>query len=98
MYVCMYIYVYVTPPKSLNGTSIHLFKHSQWTSRQIYRLALPFHAPETLSSLSKSRISLNTINLALFVRKDDTSTVAQIHRHLALKLALEVRALPTIAV
>ena len=28
------------------------------TSRQIYRLALLLHAPETLSSLSKSRISI----------------------------------------
>ena len=28
------------------------------TSRRIYRLALPLRAPETLSSLSKSRISI----------------------------------------
>ena len=39
------------------------------TSRQIYRLALPLHAPETLSSLSKSRISIFNAHLTLFVRR-----------------------------
>ena len=38
------------------------------TSRRIYRLALPLHAPETLSSLSKSRISVFNEHLTLFVR------------------------------
>ena len=42
------------------------------TSRRIYRLALPLHAPETLSSLSKSRISINsdcvTIRHALLLK------------------------------
>ena len=41
------------------------------TSRQIYRLALPLLSPETLSSSSKSRISLYNAYLALFVRMDD---------------------------
>ena len=44
------------------------------TSRQIYRIALPLHAPETLSSSSKSRIFLYNAHLALFVRMDDTIT------------------------
>ena len=38
------------------------------TSRQIYRLALPLRAPETLSLLSKSRISIFNAHLTLFVR------------------------------
>ena len=39
------------------------------TSRRIYRLALPLHAPETLSSLSKSRISIFNAHLSLFVQR-----------------------------
>ena len=39
------------------------------TSRRIYRLALLLHAPETLSSLSKSRISIFNAHLTLLVRK-----------------------------
>ena len=39
------------------------------TSRQIYRLALPLHAPEMLSSLWKSRISKFNVHLTLFVRR-----------------------------
>ena len=38
------------------------------TSRRIYRLALLLRAPETLSSLSKSRISIFNAHLTLFVR------------------------------
>ena len=39
------------------------------TSRQIYILALPLLAPEKLSSLSKSRISIFNAHLTLFVRR-----------------------------
>ena len=39
------------------------------TSRPIYRLALPLRAPETLSSLGKSRISIFNAHLTLFVRR-----------------------------
>ena len=42
--------------------------HSR-TSRRIYRLALPPRTPETLSSLSKSRISIFNAHLTLFVRR-----------------------------
>ena len=38
-------------------------------SRQIYRLALPLRAPEMLSSMSKSRISIFNAQLAVFVRR-----------------------------
>ena len=45
------------------------------TSHRIYRLALlPLLSPETLSSLSKSRIFLYNAHLALFVRMNDTIT------------------------
>ena len=39
------------------------------TSRRIYRLALLLRAPETLSSLSKSRISIFNAHLTLLVHK-----------------------------
>ena len=39
------------------------------TSRRIYRLALLLRALETLSSLSKSRISIFNAHLTLLVRK-----------------------------
>ena len=44
------------------------------TSRRIYRLALPLLSPETLSSLSKLRIFLFNVHLALFVRMDNSFT------------------------
>ena len=37
------------------------------TSCRIYRLALPLLSPETLSSLSKLRIFLFNVHLAIFV-------------------------------
>ena len=39
------------------------------TSRQIYGLALPLHAPEMLSSLSNPRISIFIAHLTLLVRR-----------------------------
>ena len=39
------------------------------TSRRIYRLPLLLRAPETLSSLSKSRISILNAHLTLLVRR-----------------------------
>ena len=39
------------------------------TSHRIYRLALLLRAPETLSSLSKSRISIFNAHLPLFVHR-----------------------------
>ena len=45
------------------------------TSCRVYRLALPLRDPETVSSLSKSRIILYNAHLALFVRMDDTITL-----------------------
>ena len=55
--------------------------HSR-TSHRIYRLALPLRAPETLSSLSKSRISIFNAHLTLFVRRMTLHNSIGKYRHL----------------
>ena len=52
------------------------------TSRRIYRLALLLRAPETLSSLSKSRISIFNAHLTLLVRKMTSHNSTGKYRHL----------------
>ena len=52
------------------------------TSRRIYRLALLLRAPETLSSLSKSRISIFNAHLTLLVRKMTSHNSIGKYRHL----------------
>ena len=52
------------------------------TSRRIYRLALLLCAPETLSSLSKSRISIFNAHLTLLVRKMTSHNSIGKYRHL----------------
>ena len=52
------------------------------TSHQIYRLALPMRAPETLSSLSKSRVSMFNAHLTLFVRRMTSHISISKYRHL----------------
>ena len=52
------------------------------TSRRIYRLALPVCAPETLSSLSKSRISIFNAHLTLFVLRMTSHNSIGKYRHL----------------
>ena len=61
----------ICPPQSLNDTLVvdSSLQTLAVTSRQIYRLALPLHTPEMLSSLSKSRISLFNAHLSLFVQR-----------------------------
>ena len=54
------------------------------TSRRIYRLALPLRAPEMLSSLSKSRISIFNAHLTLFVRSMTSHNSIGKYRHLVL--------------
>ena len=49
------------------------------TSPRIYRLALPLHAPETLSSSSKSRISY-IMRTLLYLSGWMTQIPAQMHR------------------
>ena len=52
------------------------------TSRQIYRLALPLRAPEMLSLLSKSRISIFNLHLTLFVHRMTSYNSIGKYRHL----------------
>ena len=52
------------------------------TSRRIYRLALLLRTPETLSSLSKSRISIFNAHLTLLVRKMTSHNSIGKYRHL----------------
>ena len=52
------------------------------TSRRIYRLALLLRAPETLSSLSKSRISIFNAHLTLLVHKMTSHNSIGKYRHL----------------
>ena len=67
---CMFIYMYVTTQKWLNGNlAVDLpFQTLAEDSHQIYRLPLPQHPTEMLSSSSKSRIFLYNA-LALFVER-----------------------------
>ena len=52
------------------------------TSPRIYRHALPLRAPETLSSLSKSRISIFNAHLTLFFRRMTSQNSIGKYRHL----------------
>ena len=61
------------------------------TSRRIYRLALPLCAPEMLSSLSKSRISIFKAHLTLFVRRMTSHNSIGKYRHLVNWLGTERR-------
>ena len=70
--ICSYVYMYVCDPtKSLNVTLVvNLpFQTLAVDFCRIYRLHLPLRSPETLSSLSKSRISFFNANVPLFVRR-----------------------------
>ena len=53
------------------------------TSCRIDRLALPLCAPETLSSLSKSRISIFNAHITLFVRRMMSHNFIGKYRHWA---------------
>ena len=65
------------------------------TSRRIYRLALLLRAPETLSSLSKSRISIFNAHLTLLVRRMTSHNSIGKYRHLVNCLGTERRRLQT---
>ena len=75
------IYVCLWMKKYLNRTlrSTHLCSR---TSRRIYRLALPLCAPEMLSSLSKSRISIFNVHLTLNVHRMTSHNSIGKNRHL----------------
>ena len=61
------------------------------TSRRIYRLALPLGAPETLSSSSKSRISILNAHLTLFVRRMTSHNSISKHRYITEEVGINSR-------
>ena len=72
--ILLYIYIYMSVVEKNKFESYFrdrlIFSNvDSRTSRRIYRLALLLRAPETLSSLSKSRISIFNAHLTLLVRK-----------------------------
>ena len=71
VHIYIYIYMSVVEKKfeSYFRDRLTFSNVDSRTSRRIYRLALLLRAPETLSSLSKSRISIFNAHLTLLVRK-----------------------------
>ena len=59
------------------------------TSRRIYRLALPLRTPVTLSSLSKSRISIFNAHLTPFVRRMTLHNFIGKYHHLVNRLGMD---------
>ena len=82
----LYLYIYVCGRKKyLNRTFRDRLTFSNVdsrTSRRIYRLAQLLRAPETLSSLSKSRISIFNAHLTLLVRRMTSHNSIGKYRHL----------------
>ena len=60
------------------------------TSRRIYRLVLLLRASETLSSLSKSRISIFNAHLTLLVRRMTSHNSIGKYRHLVNSLGISL--------
>ena len=72
VHIYIYIYICLWSKKKFESYFRDRLTFSNFdsrTSRRIYRLALLLRAPETLSSLSKSRISIFNAHLTLLVRK-----------------------------
>ena len=65
----MYICLWTKKKESYLSDQLTFSNISGRTSCQIYRLVLPLCAPETLSLLSKLRISLFNVHLALIVQR-----------------------------
>ena len=84
MYIYIYIYMSVVEKKfeSYFRDLLTFSNVDSRTSRRIYRLALLLRAPETLSSLSKSRISIFNAHLTLLVRKMTSHSSIGKYRHL----------------
>ena len=81
----VHIYIYLWSKKKFESyfrDRITFSNVDSRTSRRIYRLALLLRAPETLSSLSKSRISIFSAHLALLVRKMTSHNSIGKYRHL----------------
>ena len=82
--VHIYIYMFVVEKKfeSYFRDRLTFSNIDSRTSRRIYRLALLLRAPETLFSLSKSRISIFNAHLTLLVRKMTSHNSIGKYRHL----------------
>ena len=82
--VHIYIYMFVVEKKfeSYFRDRFTFSNIDSRTSSRIYRLALLLRAPETLSSLSKSRISIFNAHLTLLVRKMTSHNSIGKYRHL----------------
>ena len=84
--VHIYIYIYMSVVKkkfeSYFRDRLTFSNFDSRTSRRIYRLALLLRTPETLSSLSKSRISIFNAHLTLLVRKMTSHNSIGKYRHL----------------
>ena len=68
LYLCIYMSVVEKNFESYFRDRLTFSNVDSRTSRRIYRLALLLRAPEMLSSLSKSRISIFNAHLTLLVR------------------------------
>ena len=81
----VHIYIYLWSKKKFESyfrDQLTFSNVDSRTSRRIYRLALLLRAPETLSSLSKSRISIFNAHLTLLVRKMTSHNSIGKYRHL----------------
>ena len=80
----LYIYICLWTKKIFESYRRDRFTFSnirRRTFRPIYRLAPPLRTPETLSSLSKSRISIFNAHLTLFVRRMTSHNSIGKYRH-----------------
>ena len=85
IYIYIYIYICLWSKKKFESyfrDRLTFSNVDSRTSRWIYRLALVLRAPETLSSLSKSRISIFNAHLTLLVRKMTSHNSIGKYRHL----------------
>ena len=86
IYIYIYIYICLWSKKKFESyfrDRLTFSNVDSRTSRPIYRLALLLRAPETLSSLSKSRISIFNAHPTLLVRKMTSHNFIGKYRHLA---------------
>ena len=85
IYIYIYIYICLWSKKKFESyfrDRLTFLNVDSRTSRRIYRLALLLRAPEMLSSLSKSRISIFNAHLTLLVRKMTSHNSIGKYRHL----------------
>ena len=85
VHIYIYIYICLWTKKIFESyfkDRLPLSNIDSRTSRRIYRLALLLRAPEMLSSLSKSRISIFNAHLTLLVRRMTSHNSIGKYRHI----------------